>query len=203
MENNPRKHGSCRQYPWNPFSIIVLIVFSILSPLFNPWKLLLRMSNYWGQISMGLYCNMEYDSLRWPVAWVSPSWSLLESELGNCYLSAMGWFDGLSMDLSDNDKLRSPFRVRWWGGRCLSLKGASGFGCTVLRSWWISMSWRWPHLRILHDRALVLGKRNIYGIILRCLRSKTYHSIIVVCRRISGEKLMAINPTNEIVWTGW
>ena len=96
VENDLRRYVSCRQYLWIPLPTIVLIVFSSFHPPFNPWALWLRMRHSCGQISMGLDCTLEYDSLRRLVALVSPSWSSIGSELEDCFyrlwVASMDWW---------------------------------------------------------------------------------------------------------------
>ena len=65
------------------------------------------------------------------------------------------------------------------------------------------MSQSWTSLGRFHAKAVVLGMSNINGIILRCLSSKMYPTILVLCRNICGEKPMATNPPNKMVWYGW
>ena len=83
------------------------------------------------------------------------------------------------------------------------MKGAPGSGCKDLSSWWIVMYQSLPRLGRFHANAVVLGKRIIDGIILRCLRSKKYRTILGLCRKICGKRPMATNPSDEMVRNGW
>ena len=56
LENNPRSHVYCMQYPCMPCSIIILIVFSSFYQTFKPCMLWFRKRHYWGKVSLGLFC---------------------------------------------------------------------------------------------------------------------------------------------------
>ena len=64
LENDPRSHISCMQYPWMPHSIIISIVFSISPPPFKPCMFWFRTRHSWRQVSLGIFCTRECNSLR-------------------------------------------------------------------------------------------------------------------------------------------
>ena len=65
------------------------------------------------------------------------------------------------------------------------------------------MSQRWPCLERFSAKAVVSRKRIIDRIILRCLRSETYHTILDLRKTLRGENKMATNPRNEMVWNAY
>ena len=86
-------------------------------------------------------------------------------------------------------------------GRCRSPKGATGSGFAGLCSWHIFVGRSWPCRVIFHAKAVVLGTRTINRIVPRCLRIKTYRTILIL-RRIFCGKPDDNQPTrlDGVVW---
>ena len=176
--------------------IIILILFSSFSPPFKPWKLWFRMRQYLGQLSPVIVCTREYNYLWWPVTVVLPSLSALGSKSGGCSLSC----DGSSINHGNSWECRFPLEVRWRGVMRKSPKVAAGYVCAGLVIWLVFMLQRWSCRGWFRAEAAAAGTRNIDGIILRRLHSKTYCTILGLRRSFAVKTRW--QPTLPTIWCG-
>ena len=79
--------------------------------------------------------------------------------------------------------LKGRVRIR----RCRSPKGATRSGFTGLHIWQIVVGQRCSCCGQFYANAVALEKRTTDGIVLRCLRSKTYRTILILRRIFCGK----------------
>ena len=165
------------QKPCSPRLIIIFMVFSSFPTPFKPWTFWFRTRHSWGQVSRGLVCTRECNSLRWPVTGVLPLWSY-HFDLGGSSLNC----NGLLMNHGTGWEWRFHLEESWRGVRWQSLKGAAGSDCAGLSIWQVIIFRSCPHRSQFYANAVALETREINGIFLRCLLNKMYRTILSLRR---------------------